>query len=150
MFTELLVALPLILLIALLPGLRRVPDGTVLTLHRRGHYLRTLQPGLRLTLPFFDRVGQQVPLVGHHLEFGIENRAQAELYFQILEPERTGAALDQVDAVVTQTARERLVGLVGGASDAETAGLCERLKTEMNTALSAIGVHVTRCRLRQV
>lgn len=129
-------------------GLRRVPEGTACTVHRFGRYVRTLPPGLRLMLPGFDRIAQRVPLVGHQvdLQIGGEPAARAEVFFQILEPGRTGAALERVDAMVADAARERLDTL---APQAEAAQLAGRLKQDLNDHLGAFGLRVTRCQLRR-
>ena len=54
--------------LAWLTGFRRVPDNSVVTVHRFGRFVRALGPGWRWTLPGLDQLGQPVCLIGHHLE----------------------------------------------------------------------------------
>jgi regulator of protease activity HflC (stomatin/prohibitin superfamily) len=128
-----------------LAGLRRVPDGTVCTLHRFGRYVRAIGPGLHFTWPVIDQVAHRIALVGHQVEFSGDGRGTAIVYFQILDPERTGAVLEQIDAMVEREARRRLAQLSGG--DGSESSLAARLKLELNTQLGALGLRITRCQL---
>lgn len=145
---EFLLLLPLLLAFT---GLRYVPEDTALTVHRFGRYTRTLTPGLRFTVPVLDRVAHRVRLVGHQVEVPVhgEAAARAAVYYQILEPQRAGNALDDVDSLVAQRAREALSSLAASDGDGSTEAIAARLKRELNDGLAALGLRVTRCNLRQ-
>ena len=134
-----------LLLFLLLPlaflalGLRRIPAQRVLTVRRLGRYRRTLGPGWHWILPGLERAGGQVELVGHHLHVrDSAGRGEAELYYQILEPEKAGETLDQVDAWVTAQTREAL-----GQADRSS----DQLKHELNRRVGRLGLRVIRCSL---
>lgn len=131
--------------LAWLTGFRRVPDNSVVTVHRFGRFVRALGPGWRWTLPGLDQLGQPVCLIGHHLDIPAESGTHAELYYQILEPAQAGEALDRVDALVTDQAREALAALPAANDDAPT--LAESLKAELNRRLGRMGLRVIRCAL---
>ncbi len=131
--------------LAWLTGLRRVPDNSVVTVHRFGRFVRALGPGWRWTLPGLDQLGQPVCLIGHHLDIPADSGAHAELYYQILDPAQAGEALDRVDALVTDQAREALASLVAANDDAPS--LAETLKAELNRRLGRMGLRVIRCAL---
>lgn len=131
--------------LAWLTGLRRVPDNSVVTVHRFGRFVRALGPGWRWTLPGLDQLGQPVCLIGHHLDIPADSGAHAELYYQILDPAQAGEALDRVDALVTDQAREALAGLPAANDDAPS--LAETLKAELNRRLGRMGLRVIRCAL---
>jgi regulator of protease activity HflC (stomatin/prohibitin superfamily) len=150
-------ALILVLLMSgaglLLAGLRRVPEDTVCTVHRFGRYARTLTPGLRFTLPFIDHIAHRVRLVGHQVELApqaidADVAARGAVYYQILEPERAGNVLDDVDALVEREAVSSLIALVAEPVRDEAAALALRLKTDLNLRLGALGLRVTRCQLQ--
>src|SRR6185503_17493882 len=82
-----------------LAGLRRVPLGTAATVHRRGKYRRTVAAGWHWLWPLGQKLSRPVDLIGHHLDVRTD-LTQAELYFQILDPGQTGAALEDIDALV--------------------------------------------------
>ena len=127
-------------------GLRRVPEGRAYTLHRRGRFVRSLTPGLHFTLPVLDQIAHEVDLIGHQIAVPTAS-SQAEVFFQILEPQRTGAALDDVDALVERLVLDRLRTLLPASSANEPGQLAAQLKQDLNAQLSNLGLHVTRCRL---
>jgi regulator of protease activity HflC (stomatin/prohibitin superfamily) len=134
-------------------SLRRVPEDMVCTVHRFGHYVRTLTPGLHFTLPLIDRIAHRVRLVGHQIDLPLQplggSAAGGAVYYQILEPERAGEALDDVDALVERLACAQLALLVRDAGGpTEIAALSSRLKADLNQNLAALGLHVTRCQMQ--
>ena len=143
----LVLLLPLGLLVA---GLRYVPEDTVCTVHRFGRYVRTLTPGLRLTIPLLDQIASRVRLVGHQVEVPLagEAPAHADVYYQILDPKRTGDALEHVDALVGQHASEHLSALAPELAAGQDDQVAFQLKSGLNQDLAALGLRVTRCNLR--
>ncbi len=120
-------------------GLRRVPAQRSLTVRRFGRYRRTLGPGWHWLLPGLDRSGAGVDLIGHHVSIQAGGaHGQAELYYQILEPEKAGATLDSVDDWVAGQAREALRGPEQSP---------EQFKHELNRRVGQLGLRVIRCSL---
>jgi regulator of protease activity HflC (stomatin/prohibitin superfamily) len=134
---EMLLALTAILLGLLAVGVRRVPAQRVLAVHRRGR-VRSLGPGWHWVVPGLDRVGQRVDLIGHHLHVRGPGSEEAELHFQILDPQMAGETIDRVDAFVADQARE-VLGQAGGTP--------EQLKQELNRRVGRLGLRVIRCSL---
>ena len=122
--------------LAWLTGLRRVPDNSVVTVHRFGRFVRALGPGWRWTLPGLDQLGRPVCLIGHHLSVVGADGTEVELCYQILDPALAGEALDDIDALVIREALPLL--------DAPTGA--DELKTAMNQQLGPKGLRVIRCR----
>ncbi len=131
--------------LAWLTGFRRVPDNAVVTKHRFGRFVGALGPGWHWTLPGLDSLGQPVCLIGHHLDIPAEPGTNAELYYQILDPAQAGEALDRVDALVSDQAREALASL-RDLADA-TRPVAEALKAELNRRVARLGLRVIRCSL---
>lgn len=120
-------------------GVRRVPGQRVMTLRRLGRYRRTLGPGWHWVLPGLDRAGLEVDLIGHHLHVsGEADQPKAELYYQIVEPEKAGETLDRVDDFVAAQAREAMQGAAHSP---------EQLKVELNRRVGRLGLRVIRCSL---
>ena len=137
-FMSHLLPLPLPLApLAWITGFRRVPDNSVVTVHRFGRFIRALGPGWRWTLPGLDQLGQPVCLIGHHLSVVGADGNEAELYYQILDPALAGEDLDDIDALVV---RETLP-LLDAPQDTEA------LKRALNQALGPKGLRVIRCRM---
>lgn len=128
-----------------LASLRRVPEDTVCTVHRRGRYVRTLTPGIRFTIPLVDKIAHRVRLVGHHVDLP---DARGEVFYQILEPELARDALDDVDGLVQREAHERLAAIAAQPAATEAGALAGQLKQDLNRRLASLGLRVTRCQLR--
>jgi regulator of protease activity HflC (stomatin/prohibitin superfamily) len=126
----------LCLLLAALAGVRRVSSQRVQAVRRFGRYQRVLGPGWHWVVPGLDRRG--VDLIGHHLHVQGPDQAQAELHFQIVEPEKAGEALDGLDDFVAGQAREALCQATRSP---------EQLKTELNRRVGRLGLRVIRCSL---
>jgi regulator of protease activity HflC (stomatin/prohibitin superfamily) len=54
--------------VLLISGIRVVPQGYKYTLERFGKYLRTLDPGLHIIIPFFDQIGRKVNVMEQVLD----------------------------------------------------------------------------------
>ena len=131
----LLVLAAVLLVLALAAtGLRRMPAQQVATVRRFGRYRRTLGPGWHWLLPL-ERTGKRVDMLNHHLHVA-RGDGQAELYYQILEPEKAGETLDSVDEFVAEKARE--------AANARTTS---EFKLELNRRVAPKGLRVVRCAL---
>ena len=127
-------ALPLALAAA---GLRRVPAQNARPLRRLGRHRRILGPGWHWIVPLLERTGPDVDLIGHHLHIASgAHTPGAELYYQIVEPEKAGPTLEVVDEFVAGQAREAL-GDVGDSPD--------KLKQELNRRVGRLGLRVIRC-----
>ena len=133
--TSLLVLAALTLVLVLgATGLRRVPAQRVATVRRFGRYRRTVGPGWHWLLPI-ERTGKQVELINHHLHVA-RDRGEAELYYQILDPEMAGETLESVDEFVA-----------GQALEASHARTTTEFKLELNRLVAPKGLRVIRCAL---
>ena len=50
-----IIALIIVVLVFLLAGIRIVPQGMTMVIERLGKYRRTLESGINIIIPFFDR-----------------------------------------------------------------------------------------------
>lgn len=139
-----------LLFMLLLAGIRRVPEGTALTVSRLGRYARTLEPGLRFVLPGLERASKPVALINHRIQLPLDggeaSAKPAAFYYQIIEPKRSGHQLNDIDSVVEREVRQLLgASLVPAAGDIDA--LNGRVKQALNAHLGALGLRVTRCQL---
>ena len=131
----LLVLAALLLVLALAAsGLRRVPAQRAAAVRRFGRYRRTVGPGWHWLLPL-ERTGKPVELLNHHLHVE-RGGSQAELYYQVLEPEKAGETLECVDEFVAEKARE-----------ACAARTTSEFKLDLNRLVAPKGLRVVRCAL---
>ena len=133
--TALLLLAALMLVLALVAtGLRRIPAQRVATVRRLGRYRRTLGPGWHWLSPL-ERKGASIDLLNHHLHFA-RGDVEAELYYQILDPEKAGETLERMDDFVAEEAREAAV-----------ARTTSEFKLELNRRVAPKGLRVVRCAL---
>lgn len=142
-------------LFALVAGLvasamRRVPAGQVHSLYRRGKPLRLLQPGTHWVLPGLDRIGHRIDLAGQVLRFEQPQTDSHELrgtvYWQVLEPERADAVIDEAAQLIRRSALDAL-SVEPPPSAADRRDLGTRMKQTINAVLRERGVMVTRVEL---
>ena len=60
--------LALVIIVAVLAGIKTVPQGYNYTVERFRRYRRTLKPGLNLIVPFLDRIGARVSMMEQVLD----------------------------------------------------------------------------------
>jgi regulator of protease activity HflC (stomatin/prohibitin superfamily) len=146
--------LTLTLIIAVLAlaavAVKRVPVGQVHSLYRYGKPVRLLQPGTHVVLPLLDRVGHRIDLGGRTLRFDAslaETRPlHGTVYWQVLEPERADAVIDQADQLIRTGVLDALHS-DAAANEEERRDVAARLKSSLNKHLRERGVMVTRVEL---
>jgi regulator of protease activity HflC (stomatin/prohibitin superfamily) len=150
MFASLLIILPLAAAALAALSIRRIPEGQVHSLYRRGKPARLLGAGTHLVLPLYERVAHKIDLNGQTLKFSDHMEAdkamrdvQGTVYWQVLEPERADAVIDHADEMIRQRVLDALRSEPAEAQ-ADNRALSARLKTAANTALRERGMLVTR------
>ncbi|WP_343880802.1 SPFH domain-containing protein [Rhodanobacter caeni] len=130
-------------------AIKRVPAGQVYSLHRLGKPARLLQPGVHMVMPLLERVAHKINLAGQvlRLEESLADNARdvrGTVYWQVLEPERADAVIDQVDQLIRRGAIAAMheEPLTGEATDRRAVGT--RMKQALNSALRERGMMVTR------
>jgi regulator of protease activity HflC (stomatin/prohibitin superfamily) len=131
-------------------AIKRVPADQVHSLYRRGKPYRLLQPGTHMALPLVDHVEHRIKLSGQVLRFEelLPNAhdVRGTVYWQVLEPERADAVIDQADQLIRGGALAAL-RQEPEAYRADRRDLGSRLKQAMNGALRERGMMVTRVEL---
>lgn len=129
---------------------KRVPVGQVYSLYRLGKPCRLLSSGVHVVLPGLDRIGHRIDLAGQVLRFNEPVLGHAEVhgtvYWQVLEPERADAVIDQAAQLIRRGTLEAL-SEEPEADHADRRDLGSRLKIALNRVLRERGVMVTRVEL---
>lgn len=134
-------------------SVKRIPEGHVYTLRRWGRpQTRLLPPGVHMVVPLIERIAHKISLAGHTLKLdetvatdaGAPGRAvRGSVYWQVLEPQRADAVIEQVDDLIRACARRALAAghYVTGPRNA-------LLKQALNAELRGRGMLVTRVDLQ--
>jgi hypothetical protein len=130
-------------------AVKRVPAGQVHSLYRRGKPVRLLQPGTHVVLPLVDRVGHRIDLGGRTLRFDASEAQplHGTVYWQVLEPERADAVIDQADQLIRSGVLDELHADATASEQQERREVAARLKSSLNRRLRERGVMVTRVEL---
>ncbi|MBU6248838.1 MAG: hypothetical protein KGN77_13885 [Xanthomonadaceae bacterium] len=130
-------------------AMRRVPIGQVHSLYRRGQPLRLLEPGTHWVVPGLDRIGHRIDLAGQVLQFeqcpADTGGLRGTVYWQVLEPERADALIDEAPQFIRRGALAALAEAPEIAADRRDLG--SRMKQALNGALRERGLMVTRVEL---
>lgn len=129
-------------------AVKRVPAGQVYSLYRNGKPVRLLQPGTHVVMPLLDRVAHRIDLGGRMLRFDATlaeaSTLRGTVYWQVLEPERAEAVIEQADQMIRGCAVGALQEDIGQDTHRE---LAQHLKATLNHQLRDRGVMVTRVEL---
>ncbi|GLQ50446.1 SPFH domain-containing protein [Dyella flava] len=142
---SLIVALPALAAVAV----KRVPAGQVHSLYRRGKPVRLLQPGTHVVVPLVDRVGHRIDLGGRTLRFDVSDAQSLHgtVYWQVLEPERADAVIEQADQLIRRGVLDALHADVAANQQDARREVAARLKSSLNQHLRERGVMITRVEL---
>ncbi|WP_040671060.1 SPFH domain-containing protein [Rhodanobacter fulvus] len=130
-------------------AIKHVPAGQVYSLHRLGKPARLLQPGVHMVMPLLERVAHKINLAGQvlRLEESMADDAhdvRGTVYWQVLEPERADAVIDQVDQLIRRGAIAAMHDEPQAGEAADRRVLGTRMKLALNSALRERGMMVTR------
>jgi regulator of protease activity HflC (stomatin/prohibitin superfamily) len=93
-FTIFVLVLVVLIVITVLSTAKVVPQGFNFTVERLGRYVRTLQPGLGIIVPFIERVGHKINMMERVLDVPTQEvitkdnamvRVDAIAFFQVLD-----------------------------------------------------------------
>lgn len=128
-------------------SIKRIPEGQVYTLQRRRRQgLQLLTPGTHLIMPLRDHIAHKISLTGRtlHLDTMLADhesaRVRGTVYWQVLEPTRADAVIDDADKLIRQQT------LDGFRADRHLAPAARnlQLKSRLNKILQPQGMFVTR------
>lgn len=157
-----LIILGLFVIFLILSGIKIIDQyerGIVLTL---GQYSYTLQPGLRVVVPIFQRVirvdiristadiPQQEVITRDNVPVGIN----AVVYFKVIRPEDAILKIQNFSFAVTQYAQTALRDVIGGVELdtllTERQKLAEEIKSIVDQETTEWGVDVTAIKIQDI
>lgn len=159
---ELIVLVVVVLLVFIIPGIRVINQyerGLVLTL---GQYSYTLQPGLKIIVPYIQRVikvdiristsdiPQQEVITRDNVPVGIN----AVVYFQVVKPEDAVLKIQDYTYAVSQYAQTALRDVIGGVELdtllTERQKLADEIKNIVDQETTGWGVDVTAIKIQDI
>src|SRR5260370_13641186 len=150
-------------ILTLFAGVKTVSQGYNWTVERFGRYTRTLEPGLNLIVPFFDRIGKKMNMMEQVIaipqqEVITKDNATVTVdgvaFYQVFDAAKASyevASLDQAIIVLTMTN----IRSVMGAMDLDQMlshrdEINERLLRVVDAAVSPWGIKVNRIEIKDI
>lgn len=158
------IIIPLLIVIALiiLSGIKIIDQyerGIVLTL---GSYTRTLSPGLKIVIPFIQRlikvdmrittsdIPKQEVITKDNVPVGVN----AVVYFQVEKPESAVLKIQDYEYAVTQYSQTALRDVIGGVELdnllTEREQLAEEIKNLVDKETATWGINITAIKMQDI
>jgi regulator of protease activity HflC (stomatin/prohibitin superfamily) len=162
-FSIFTLVLLLLVILTLFAGVKTVGQGYHWTIERFGKYTKTLEPGLNLIIPYFDRVGRKVNIMEQVIDVPqqeVITRDNATItvdgvaFFQVFDAMRASYEVSNLSqAILTLTMTN--IRSVMGAMDLDQAlshrdEINERLLRVVDAAVSPWGVKVNRIEIKDI
>ncbi|MDD2214231.1 MAG: SPFH/Band 7/PHB domain protein [Oscillospiraceae bacterium] len=161
----LMVAVVIVVLVVLLIRycVRIVPQSHTYVIERLGTYSRTMQPGLNIVLPFFDRIVRKVTMMEIVQDFkpqpcitkdNVTILVDTVVYSQIMDPKLFCYGIQNPDAAIENLCSTTLRNIVGGLEldEALTSRdfINSRIREELDEATDAWGIKIKRVEIKNL
>jgi regulator of protease activity HflC (stomatin/prohibitin superfamily) len=162
-FDIFVIVLALLAILTLFAGVKTVPQGYDWTIERFGKYTRTLDPGLNLIIPYFDRVGRKVNMMEQVIDIPQQEvitkdnatvTVDGVTFYQVFDaPKASYEVANLNQAIVTLTMTN--IRSVMGAMDLDQVlshrdEINERLLRVVDAAVAPWGFKVNRIEIKDI
>lgn len=161
---EVVVILVLVLaLVTVFSGVKTVPQGQEWTVECFGKYTRTLEPGLSLITPFFDRIGKKLSMMETVLEIPTQDvitrdnapiRADGVIFFQVIDTAAAAYGVSNLVQAIQALSMTNLRAVVGSMDMDDVLsnrdGINHRMLSVVDAAASTWGIKVTRIEIKDL
>jgi regulator of protease activity HflC (stomatin/prohibitin superfamily) len=157
------IAIIIVALVAVVTGVRTVPQGQVWTVERFGRFTRTMDPGLHIIVPMVDRVGHRIVIqetvldIPEQAVITKDNAAvlvDGIVYYRVMDVVKAAYQVAGLANALEALAMTNLRSVIGSMTFDETLSKREEISFQLMTVLDAAtdpwGVKVTRVELRKV
>lgn len=162
-FSIVLITIASIALIILVNSVRLVRQSTAVVVERLGKYNKTLQTGLHLIIPFFDRANAPISLKEKVADFqpqpvitkdNVTMQIDTVVYFQITDPKLFSYGVDRPINAIENLTATTLRNIVGDLELDETLTSRDMVNTKMRIILDEAtdpwGIKVNRVELKNI
>jgi len=150
-------------LVTVFAGVKVVPQGYMWTVERFGRYTRTLQPGLNLLIPYFDRVGHKISMMETVLdipeqEIITKDNAMATVdgvvFYQVMDPRKAAYEIFGLDNAIVNLTMTNMRTVMGGMTLDDLLGEREKINAALleviDQATEPWGVKIKRIEAKKI
>ncbi len=158
-----LIALGVLVIFTLARGIRIVPQARAGVVERLGRYLRTLEPGLALVIPYVDRVRPLVDLREQVVSFppqpvitedNLVVGIDTVIYYQVTDPKAATYEIADYIAGIEQLTVTTLRNVAGGMTLEDTLTSRDHINTQLRVVLDEAtgkwGIRVNRVEIKAI
>lgn len=138
-------AIVLVVIITIAKGVRQVPQGSKWVVQRLGKYLRTLNPGLNLIIPYFDTVAYKVTTKDIVLDVPSQEVitqdnavivTNAIAFINIVSPEKAVYGVENYSIAIQNLVQTSLRSIVGEMALDAALSSRDHIKAKLKAAIS--------------
>ncbi|MES5047403.1 SPFH domain-containing protein [Rhizobium nepotum] len=162
-FDIVVLAAVVLVILVLFAGIKTVPQGNRYTVERFGRYTRTLEPGLNLIVPFFERIGARMNVMEQVLDIATQEvitrdnasvSADAVAFYQVLNAAQAAYQITDLKNAIQNLTMTNIRSVMGSMDLDELLSnrdvINDRLLRVVDEAVGPWGIKVTRIEIKDI